>query len=153
VGRATASAAGFHGIEREGAQAVAALVILRAEGHLAVLQGDEAVVGDGHAMSITGQVLQDMLGVGHGLFRVDHPLLVTPRGEALLPRLGLGECPTAPWQGQLPLTIEVLQPCQVQSSQAPREDTDRQEEVRPTRHPARAIRKEPPAGRTQCRWG
>ena len=65
----------FHGIERQGAQAMAALVVLVAEGHLAVLQGHEPVVGDGHAMGIAGQVLEDVLGVLEGLFGVDHPLL------------------------------------------------------------------------------
>ena len=47
----------FHGIKCHGAQAVAALVILVAEDHLAVLQRDEPVVGDGHAMGIAGEVL------------------------------------------------------------------------------------------------
>src|SRR2546429_7227628 len=37
------------------------------EGHLAILQGHEPVVGDGHAMGIPGQVREHMLGVLHGL--------------------------------------------------------------------------------------
>ena len=56
----------FHGLERHGAQAVAALVVLVAEGHLAILQGDEPVVGDCHPMRVAGQVLQDVLGVLEG---------------------------------------------------------------------------------------
>ena len=44
----------FHGIKRQGAQAVAALVVLVAKGHLAILQGDEPVVGDGDAVGIAG---------------------------------------------------------------------------------------------------
>ena len=90
----------FHGVERQGAQAVAALIIFVAEGHLAVLQGDEPVVGDGDAVGIAGQVLEDMLGVLDGLFGVDHPLLVAQGGEEPLPGRGLGECPTAPRQGE-----------------------------------------------------
>ena len=65
----------FHGIERQGAQAMAALIIFLAEGHLAVLQGDEPLVGDGDAMGIAGQVLQDMLGVLERFFGIDDPLL------------------------------------------------------------------------------
>jgi hypothetical protein len=47
----------FHGLERQGTQTVAALVILVAEGHLAVLQGHEPVVGESDAVGIAGQVL------------------------------------------------------------------------------------------------
>ena len=90
----------LHGLERQGAQAVAALVILVAEGHLAVLQGHEPVVGDGDAVGIAGQVLEHMLGVLEGLFGVDDPLLVAQGGEEPLPGRGLGEFPTAPRQGQ-----------------------------------------------------
>ena len=42
---------------------MAALVILVAEGHLAVLQGHETMVGNGHTVGIAGQVLQDVPGV------------------------------------------------------------------------------------------
>ena len=96
----------FHGLERQGAQAVAALVILVAEGHLAVLQGHEPVVGDGHAMGIAGQVLEDVLGVLEGLFRVDDPLLVAHVGEEPVPGRGLGKLPTATRQGQVALRVE-----------------------------------------------
>jgi len=44
----------FAGFQCHGAQAVAALVILVAKGHLAVLQGHETVVGDGDAVGIAG---------------------------------------------------------------------------------------------------
>jgi hypothetical protein len=60
----------FHGRERQGTQAVATLGILVAEGHLAILQGDETVIGDGHTVGIAGQVLEDVLGLLEGLFRV-----------------------------------------------------------------------------------
>ena len=144
----------FHGLECQGAQAVAALVILVAEGHLAILQGHEPVVGDGDAMRVAGQVLEDVLGVLEGLFGVDDPVLVAQGGEELLPVRGLGECPTATRQGQLALAIELLEPRQVQPPKTPREDPDGQEEVGPTWHPPRAIGQPgPPAGRTQWRWG
>jgi hypothetical protein len=109
----------FHGLERHGAQAVAALVLLGAEAHLAVLQGDEPVVGDGHAMGRAGEVLQDMPGVPDGLFSVDDPLLVAQGGEESLPGLRFNEFPTATRQGQLTLAIEMLQPLKVQPPKAP----------------------------------
>jgi hypothetical protein len=119
----------FDGLKRQSTQAVAALVILVTEGHLAVLQGDEPVIGDGHAMRITGQILQDMLGGLEGLFRIDHPLLVTQRGEETPPGWGLGKLPTAPRQGEVALAIEVLEPREVQAPKTPREDPNGQEEM------------------------
>src|SRR5439155_21373467 len=114
---------------------MAALVVLVAEGHLTVFQRNEAVVGNGHPMSIAGEVLEDVLGLRKRFFRVHNPFLGAYVGEQPLPGGRLGKLPTATRQGQLALTIEVLQPRQVESPKAPREDADGQEEVRPTRDP------------------
>src|SRR5882672_1777571 len=136
----------FHGIERQGAQAVTMRVVLVAEGHLAVLQGHETMVGNGHTVGIAGQVLQDVPGVLEGLFGVDHPLAVAQGGKEPLPGLGLGKLPTATRQEQLALAIELLQSCKVQPPKTPREDADGQEEVGTTRHPAGAMSREPAGG-------
>ena len=64
------------GVQGQRAQAMAALVILVAKGHPAVLQGHKAVVGDGHALGRAGQGGEDVLGGLEGLFGVDDPLLV-----------------------------------------------------------------------------
>jgi hypothetical protein len=136
----------FYGIECQGAQAVAMRVVLVAEGHLAVLQGHETMVSNGHTVGIAGQILQDVPGALEGLFGVDHPLFVAHSGEEPLPGLGLGEVPTAPRQGQLALAIELLQSCKVQSPKTTREDADGQEEVGTTRHPTGAIQRYPPGG-------
>jgi hypothetical protein len=143
----------FDGVQGQRAQAMATLVILGAEGHLAVLQGHETMVGNGHTVGIAGQVLQDMPRVWEGFFGVDHPLLIVQGGEELLPRSRLGERLTAPCPGQVALPRELRQPREVQPPEAPREDPDGQEEVGATRHPPRAVSSDPPAGRTQWRWG
>ena len=143
----------LHGVQRQGAQAVATLVILVAEGHLAMLQGHEPVVGDGDAVGIAGQVLEHMLGVLDGLFGVDDPLLVAQGGEEPLPGRGLGECPTTTRQGELALAIEPLEPRQVQPPKTPREDPDGQEEVGSTWHPPRAISREPASGQDTMEMG
>jgi len=135
-----------HGIKRQSAQAVAALVVLRAEGHLATLQGHEPMVRDGHPMGITGQGGEDVLGLLERGLGVDHPFLAAHVGEELVPRLGLNKPLTASGQGQLALAIEVLQACQVQSPKAPREDADGQEEVWPTRGPLGPVERQAPCG-------
>src|SRR5215510_4016722 len=134
----------LHGVKRQGAQAVAALVILVAEGHLAVFQGDKPVVRDGHAMRITGQVLQDVLRGLERLFGVDDPLLVAQRGEEALPGCRLGECLTATRQGEVTLCVGLCKAGEVEAPEAPREDPDGPEEVGATRHPPRAISRDPP---------
>src|SRR5262245_61619768 len=79
----------FHGLTREGTQAVAALVVLRAEGHLAPLQGHEPMVRDSDAMGIARQVGEDVLGLLDGLLGVDHPLLAAQSSQEAMPGRGL----------------------------------------------------------------
>lgn len=55
-----------HGIERQRAQAVAALGVLGAEGHLAMVQRQETVGGEGHTMGRAGQGREDVLGLPEG---------------------------------------------------------------------------------------
>ena len=143
----------LHGVQRQGAQAVATLVILVAEGHLAMLQGHEPVVGDGDAVGIAGQVLEHMLGVLDGLLGVDDPLLVAQGGEEPLPGRGLGEFPTAPREGQLALRVGLCQARDVEVPEAAREDADGQEEVRSTRHPPCAIGRHAPGGQDTMEMG
>src|SRR5687767_14989841 len=63
-----------------------------------------------------------------------------------MPRLGLGQLPTATGQGQVALRVELLQSRQVQAPKAPREDADGQEEVRATREPLSPIGRQAPRG-------
>ena len=94
-----------------------------------------------------------MLGVLHGLFRIDHPLLVVEGREQLLPGRGLGECSTTPGQSQTALRMELHQAGEVETPEAAREDPDGQEEVGATRSQRVPSGASPPAGRTQCRCG
>jgi hypothetical protein len=40
-----------------------------------MLEGHEAVVGDGHAMGVTGEIAQDMMRTAEGWLGVDDPVL------------------------------------------------------------------------------
>src|SRR5664279_3469860 len=48
-------------------------VILPLEGDLAVFQSQEAPMGDGHAMGVAAEILQDMLRSAKGSLGVHHP--------------------------------------------------------------------------------
>ena len=46
-----------------------------AKGDLVAGERDEAVVGDGDAMGVGAQVVEDILGAAERRFAVDHPLV------------------------------------------------------------------------------
>src|SRR5260370_42461460 len=61
--------------------------IAPAESDLAIAEGDQAVVGDGHAMSIAAEIVHHVFGATEGTFQVHHTILSTegpqPSGEGL----------------------------------------------------------------------
>ena len=50
-------------------------IILPAEGDLVVLEGDEAMVGDGDAMGVAAEIAEDVMGAAEGWFGIDDPWL------------------------------------------------------------------------------
>src|SRR5499425_1833541 len=46
-----------------------------AEGDLAIGEGDQAVVGDGHTMGVAAQIVHHIFGATEGTFQIDHPIL------------------------------------------------------------------------------
>jgi hypothetical protein len=54
---------------------IAVRIILPAEGNLVTLESDEAVIADGHAMSVTGEISQHMMRTAEGWFGIDDPIL------------------------------------------------------------------------------
>jgi hypothetical protein len=56
-------------------------IILPAESHLVVLEGDEAVVGDGDAMSVAGEIAENVMGAAERRLGVDDPVLTEQGAE------------------------------------------------------------------------
>src|SRR4029077_12394955 len=54
---------------------IAVSIILPAKSNLVAVEGHEAVVGDGHAMSVTGEIAQHMKGTAERWLGVDDPVL------------------------------------------------------------------------------
>ena len=50
-------------------------IVFPAECDLAVLKGEQAMVGDSDAMGVTGQVVEDILGSAEGWLGVNDPIL------------------------------------------------------------------------------
>ena len=61
------------------------LVVIRGvsptKGDLAVGQRDQAMVGDGHAMGVTAEILEHIFGAAKGWFGVDDPVLSEQRSQ------------------------------------------------------------------------
>src|SRR5207249_10017326 len=49
-------------------------VVLPSEGNLGIVDGDNPVVGDGHAMRVARQIVQDVFWTAKRWFRVDDPV-------------------------------------------------------------------------------
>ena len=62
-----------------------------AEGDLAVGQCDEAMVGDGDAMSVAAEILEHVVGIAKGWFGVDDPVFAEERTQPGGEGLGMGK--------------------------------------------------------------
>ena len=84
-------------------------VVLPPEGDLAVGDGQEAVIGDGDAMCVAGQVVEHMLRPSEGAFRIDHPILTKERPEERAKSLLLGQWLEAAGEREFALMKGALQ--------------------------------------------
>ncbi len=53
----------------------AASVVFPAEGNALSVEADEAMVGDGDAVRVAGEIVENMLGSAEGWLGIDDPLL------------------------------------------------------------------------------
>jgi hypothetical protein len=50
-------------------------IVLPAEGDLVMLESQQTVVRDGHAMGVAGEITQHMVGAAERWLGIDHPIL------------------------------------------------------------------------------
>ena len=62
-----------------------------AKSDLAIGERDQAVVGDGHTMSVAAQIMQHLFGTTEGTFQIDHPVLAVEWPQPGGKDLGLSE--------------------------------------------------------------
>ena len=70
-------------LDRQGHQALLVAVrgVSPAEGNLVPREGDQAVIGDRHAVGIAAEVTENMFGTTEGRFAVDHPVVTEEGAE------------------------------------------------------------------------
>ena len=73
----------FVGFQCHGFLLVAMPIIFPVKSHLAILDVEQSVVGDGHAMGIAAQVVEDLFGTTERPFGIRHPLGFAKRRQIL----------------------------------------------------------------------
>jgi hypothetical protein len=76
------SANELQGVESHRARTVSLGVILPTKGDFAVFEGDEPPIGDGDSMSVSGEVLEDLLGTAEGRTGI-LPIITTKKLSSL----------------------------------------------------------------------
>jgi hypothetical protein len=125
--------------DRQGAFLVAMCGVPPAKGDLALVEGDQAMVGNGHAVGVATEILQDMFGTSKGWFAVNHPIVTeewTQEG---------GKCFWVSQELQLPMEWQLvagegaLEGSHELAAKEAAERLDRQEEAIARTNPSRVI--------------
>jgi len=87
------------GVEGHQFRSVFLFRITIAEGDSFVVQFDEAIIGNGHPMGVSAEIVEDLLWISERFLAVDHPFLLVEIGEESLKvisflkmRYRAGEC-------------------------------------------------------------
>jgi hypothetical protein len=59
-------------------------IVSPAEGDAIILEGHETVVGDGDAMGVAGQIVENVFGAAEGRLGVDDPVLLAELPEEMV---------------------------------------------------------------------
>jgi len=90
-------------IERHHSLLIPVGIILPAKGNLVPVEGYEAVVGDGHAMGVAGEIAEHMMGTAEGGLGVDDPVLTEQGTQEGAEGLFMGERLKSSGKGELVL--------------------------------------------------
>src|SRR6266581_562953 len=113
------------GLEVHDLGAVAMGAVFPAEAHDPPLEAEEALVGDGDAVSVAAEILQDLPGAGEGWFGVDDPVPSPQGGEEGGERPGVGQGTGRAGEGEpcrvegVPQGVEILRPEDLRPAPAP----------------------------------
>src|SRR5262249_4114822 len=87
--------------QRHGALLVVIGIILPPESDLRFANGENPMVGDGHAMGITSQVFQDVVWPAKGWFGIHDPILLKQRSQESAEILFIRQRQTLTEEGEL----------------------------------------------------
>jgi hypothetical protein len=134
------------GVKGHGALSALLSVVLVAEGDLAVVEGEESLVGDGDAVGVAGEVFEDLLGTAEGGLGVDDPFFVAQGFEKTFPGFGMLEILEPSVECEVVVVESALEMGEELSLKQPTENVDGKEEAVATTHPAFAVETQAAAG-------
>ena len=103
-------------------------VVFEGEGDLAIVNSQDAMVGNGDAMSIAAQITEDRFGGGEGRFGVDDPVLLIEWVEELAPNTELTQFGSAACQLELAGIVSLAEGGQELAAKQTTKDFGRQQE-------------------------
>ena len=114
-------------------------IVFPSERDLAVGKVDDPVVGDGDAMCIARQVVEDMFRPSERSLRVDYPVQAKQRAQKSMEGFLLAEAFEASRKQELAVTKSLLEPGDKLAAKDATQDFYRQEERIARAHPALVI--------------
>jgi len=127
------------GFEAKYSQALAPGVILVAESDSGCLQGEEAVVGDGHTVGVASQVLEDRVGPAEGGLGVDDPLRASGLGEESGEGGAMSQGLKRSMEAEPSVLEDLVEEGQEFAAEEAAQHPDGKEEVRGRRYPLRPV--------------
>ena len=116
-----------------------ARVILPAEGDAVLLECHQAMVGDGDAVSVASQIVENVLRPTEGRLRIDDPLLGEELAQELLEALGRCKLLKCAMELELVVKQELLESSGELAAEEAAENPDGQEEAWRSGDPSGAI--------------
>src|ERR1700677_4585598 len=131
------------GIERHDLMALraAAAVILVAECHAGLVEGDQAAVRDRNPVCVEREIGEHGLGAGERRLRIDNPSLVPERCEMAQEAASLGKLGLSAEEHELARFVQFDKPGQKQSAEERAQHSNRQEESWTRRYPPPPIKR------------
>ena len=104
------------GIKGHGLSSTILPVVFPGEGHLAVFDFEETMVGDGDAMGIAPKIIEHFLRTAKGRLDVDHPFFPLADSNQLLKRRSVREVPEVIVERQFTFVKSTFQSLEKESS-------------------------------------
>ena len=121
-------------------------VVAPEKGNLAFAKVHEPMVGNGHAMRVTGQILQDLIWASEGRLGVDHPVTGEQCLEEMVKVLGVSDLLKRTVELELVGSVQILECSGELATEDTAERHDRQEKALGAVDPPRSICRQPTCG-------
>jgi len=125
---------------------IAVGIIFPTESNLILFESHEAMVGDGHAMGVTGEIAEHMMGTAEGWLGIDDPVLTEQGAQERAERLLVGKGLKSSGEGELVLLESSFQAGDELAAEDATEYVDGEEEGIAGMNPLSAVGREATGG-------